>query len=656
MAGLAVLLALASVAVAYPALHLEARQISAQEARASYDYVIAGGGQAGLVIANRLSEDPSKTVLVVEYGHLNTDPAQEEPSSATAYKQHLLYNVTSTVQPGLNGRGNLTVYAAAVVGGGSTINGMMLDRGAPDDYDNWAKLGNPGWAFKDLLPYFKKATSLTPPIPELQREFGITYDLTAYGKNSPVHLSFPTYQWPAVKVQYQGMLQAGVKPQKEGALNAYGLFWFPGALDPVTVTRSYAVSGYYRPVTARKNLDLLTGARVNEITFDKSKRATGVTFQARTADGLGIEDRVQTVKATREVVLTSGFLHTPQILQRSGLGPAELLRRAKIPVLVDLPGVGSNFQDHAVASTNFRFDTDVTPNPTFLTENATFKAWADELWAANRTGPRSMTVGNVGSWIPLSVLASDYKNILKTISSQKVSEYLPSNYAGSSALLEGYKAQRKLLTNSFSRLTTGVIELPFAGRGTSSLSLEHPLSRGTVMLDPKNKYAEPIVDYNTFVNPVDALVIARAYGFVRRWMKTPAMQTLSPVEVLPGSQLTTDAELVETARNVTRPSTMHGSGTAAMAPRKYGGVVAPDLLVYGVSGLSVGDVSIIPLVPGAHTCATVYAVAEKAADLIKARTRDVPFLGQCGGAGYTGSTVCKAPHKCRSLGDRKSVV
>lgn len=647
MARLQALLALASVAVAYPAL--QARQITVQEARASYDYVIAGGGQAGLVIANRLSEDPSKTVLVVEYGYLNTDPAQEEPSSATAYKQHLLYNVTSTPQPGLNGRANLTVFAAAVVGGGSTINGMMLDRGAPDDYDNWAKLNNPGWSFRELLPYFKKATTLTPPEKKLAREFGITYDLSAYGKNSPVHVSYPTYQWPATKVQYQGMLQAGVAPQKEGALHAYGLFWFPGALEPVTVKRSYAVSGYYRPAAARKNLDLLTGTRVNEVVFDKAKRATGVTIQARTADGLGIEPTVQTIKAAREVVLTSGFLHTPQILQRSGVGPADLLRRANIPVVVDLPGVGANFQDHPAGRTNFRFDTDVTPNPSFLTENATFKAWADELWATNRTGPRSITVGNVGSWIPLSVLTPEYKGILKTLSSQKVAQFLPSVYSKSSALLEGYKAQHKILSNSFARLTTGVIELPFSGRGSSSLSLEHPLSRGTVLLNPADKYAEPVIDYNTFANPVDALVVARAVGFVRRWMSTAAMQTLTPVETSPGADLTTDDALVASVRASASPSTAHGCCTAAMAPRKFGGVVASDLRVYGVSGLSVGDVSMIPLIPGAHTCATVYAIAEKAADLIKQRTRDVPFLGQCGGKGYTGSTVCKAPHKCKAL-------
>lgn len=132
--------------------------------------------------------------------------------------------------------------------------------------------------------------------------------------------------------------------------HSYQLFWFPGALDPVTVKRSYAVSGYYTPVASRSNLQLLTGYRVNEVQFDSTKRATGVTIQARgTPDG----QNVQVVKANTEIILTAGYLHTPQILQRSGVGPASLLQRANIPVVVDLPGVGSNFQDHAVASASW---------------------------------------------------------------------------------------------------------------------------------------------------------------------------------------------------------------------------------------------------------------------------------------------------------------
>lgn len=146
------------------------------------------------------------------------------------------------------------------------------------------------------------------------------------------------------------MVQAGVQPQVEGGLNGYGLFWYPGALDPVNVQRSYAVNGYYTPVSSRTNLELLTGYRVNEVQFNSAKHATGVTIQQRgTTDGQG----VKVISANSEIILTAGYLHTPQILQRSGVGPASLLQTANIPVVVDLPGVGSNFQDHASSSASW---------------------------------------------------------------------------------------------------------------------------------------------------------------------------------------------------------------------------------------------------------------------------------------------------------------
>lgn len=683
------LLALSTLVLGYADLlsGLRSREITARQARSSYDYIVVGGGQAGIVIASRLSEDPSKSVLVVEYGYFDTNPAQLEPSSATMYAQRNLYNLTAVPQPGLNNAQNSTVYAAAVVGGGSTINGMMLDRAAPEDYDNWAKLNNSGWSFAELLPYFKKSMQLTPPRSDVAQDFNITYDLSAYGANSPIQLSYPTYQYPGTKIQYQGMVQAGVSPQREGGLNGYGLFWYPGALDPVNVRRSYAVNGYYQPVSSRSNLEVLTGYRVNEVQFDSSKRATGVTIQQRgTPDG----QNVKVISAGSEIVLTAGYLHTPQILQRSGVGPAALLQRANIPVVVDLPGVGSNFQDHASASASFRFSTDVSPNPTSMYTNTTFQQWANDLWQTNRTGPRSMGVGNVGAWIPLQVLTPDYQSIISQIQAQSPAQYLPSAYT--STLVAGYQAQRDLLVGSYGRLTAGVIELPFSGSGGSSLSLEHPLSRGTVQLNPANKYAEPVVDYNTFVNPVDALIVAKSFQFVRKWMNTTAMRQLSPVEQAPGTSLTTDAQLVSAARSGTRASTAHGCCTAPMQPQALGGVVGPDLRVYGVSGLSVGDISIIPLIPAAHTCATVYAVAEKAADLIKARagsngpgssttsassstssstssatrttttsttsttTSTAPQptqtkYGQCGGVGWTGPTLCQAGSTCQKQND-----
>ncbi|KAH7098266.1 alcohol oxidase [Auriculariales sp. MPI-PUGE-AT-0066] len=587
------LLAFTQLAFAYDAAGLAAREIQASQLLSTYDYVIVGGGQAGLVIADRLSEDRSKSVLVVEYGLVDRNPAQIQPSSAVSYRPELLFNITSVVMPTFGNRTG-RIFAAATAGGGSTVNGMMLDRAAPHDYDAWAPFGNSGWSFSGLLPYFKKSTQLTPPNRELAKEFNITYDLNAYGKKSPVQLSYATYQYPGTKVQYKAMLETGIKAQKEQGLNAYGLFWYPSAIDPKTVTRSYAVSAHYDPVSTRANLHLLTYSRVNTVVFDKSKRATGITIQPRDTT------KILNIKAKKEIVLTAGAFHTPQILQRSGVGPAALLKAAKVPVVVDLPGVGSNFQDHPAGSATYTFGTDVLPNPAALQTNTTFIAWADELWAANRTGPRSIGVGMVGAWLPLRELApTDYKQI--------------------AANIRGFRAQRDAIVSSYLSDKAGEIELPFGGAGRFSLSLEHPLSRGTVLLNTTDIYAEPVVDFGTFSNPIDPLVIAKAVKFVRKWTTTASFQTLTPTESLPGTTLQSDEDLVTYIRGAAGASTAHSCCTAAMSPRSYGGVVDANLRVYGVSGLSVGDASIMPMVPAAHTCATVYAIAEKAADLIKSR-------------------------------------
>ncbi|KZV83035.1 alcohol oxidase, partial [Exidia glandulosa HHB12029] len=528
LANFVQLLALIRVCAAYPAdlTDLHKREITARQASETYDYVVVGGGQAGLVVANRLSEDPKKTVLVVEYGYIENNPAQEEPSSATSWSPRLLYNVTSVPLPGLNNLQNGPVYAAAVVGGGSTVNGMMSERGAPENYDNWAKLSDEGWSWKGILPYFKKATHLAPPAAEVAQEYNITYDLAAYGKStSPIEVSYPSFQYPGIKNEVNGLLQLGVPKQKEGAFNAVGLFWFPGLLTGSGVTRSYAVSGYYRPVADRTNLHLLTGHRVNEVLFDKTKRATGVAIQTRD----GGDETITTVKAKREIVLSAGFLHTPQILQRSGVGPADLLKAAGIPVVADLPGVGANLQDHSGFAHNWRFDTDVTPNPNSMFTDTAFAQWANDLWAANRTGPRSLTVGNVGAWLPLPVIAPDYKDIVATMKAQDPKTHLPKTY--DATLIAGYKAQLALLAKAYSGHGTGVLELPFNARGSAIMALEHPLSRGTIRLNTTDKYAEPIVDFNTFSNPVDPLIVARSWQFVRKWMATPAMTELSPVEI-----------------------------------------------------------------------------------------------------------------------------
>ncbi|KAJ3517834.1 hypothetical protein NLJ89_g251 [Agrocybe chaxingu] len=607
---------LATLGAVYGYVHtsgLKARQISAHEMSTSYDYIVVGGGQSGLVVANRLSENPNRSVLVVEYGYFDDNPAQVEPSSSfpVSLPQKDLFNATSVPQPGLNNRLG-QVLAAAVVGGGSTINGMVFDRGSAEDYDIWERFGNPGWGWKHLLPYFKKSTTFTPPRPELAREFNITWDAErAYG-NGPIRANFPDWQWPTLKIQWDAWREIGMPVNVEGAAgDAWGAYWTPSSMD-TSYRRSYSRTGYWDPASTRKNLDLLIGYRVNEVLFNSGKRATAVTIQER--DTPNNASRI-TVRATREIILCAGWLHTPQILQRSGLGPRARLEEAGVEVLVDLPGVGSNLQDHPAFIIDYQYLTDLFPNPSSLTDNTTFAAWANEQWIQRR-GPLSMGITNSLVTAPLVTLPN-YHTVLQKGYTQDVEAYLPKTY--SAQQVKSFITQRDILLASFPRLNNGVVEMIFAGQPGTFIILMKPLSRGTTLLNTTDVYAEPIIDYNTNINPVDLDIMVSTIMLYRRWMSTKAMERLTPVETFPGLNVTTNEQIIASLKNTMQSGVGHSCCTAAMSPRELSGVVAPDLTVYGVIGLSIGDLSVVPIIPATHTCATVYAIAEKAADLIKAR-------------------------------------
>lgn len=224
-------------------------------------------------------------------------------------------------------------------------------------------------------------------------------------------------------------------------------------------------------------------------------------------------------------------------------------------------------------------------------------------------GPRSLGVGNALATLPLRSVDQDWMSTLVKLRSQNLSRYLPDHYTDEQ--VRGYLAQTKLLRSSFSHLDNGAVELPFTGVNRSFVVLEKPLSRGVVLINTTDPYASPTIDYQTNVNPLDVEIMTAPVRLYRKWHTTPSMQTLTPVEILPGSHVTTDTEFADYIAGSTTPTNGHSCGTAAMAPRSLGGVVAPDLTVYGVKRLSVGDISIIPMIPASHTCSTVYAIAEK---------------------------------------------
>jgi choline dehydrogenase-like flavoprotein len=556
---------------------------------------------------------------VIEYGPLSQDdsfmPLYNAPSPA------FMYNLTSVPQPNVNNR-TFPVANGAVVGGGSAVNGQFFDRGAAEDYDNWAKFsGNKGWDWKGLFPYFKKSSALAPPTPAMKK-WGITYDPAAYSSNGPVVGGYPDYQYATQKTSWDAWVEKGIPVQKEHADgHAYGIFWIPTSMDPARAyNRSFAGLSHYIKVQPRKNYHLLTLHRVTKVNFsnkDKKKHAVSVDVKDR------YSATTFKVKAKREIILSASATRTPLLLQYSGIGPKKVLDAAKVKTLIDLPGVGWNLQDHSFALSLYNFTTDPSfPKPTTIASNATYKAEAYEIFKKTNGGPYTAVVTVSGAFLPPSTFVGDqYNAMVKEIANQKPEAYLPADTP--KELIAGYAKQKEILLASFKSKTNAFLEHPFTGKGWGMCILLKPFSRGSIKINPADPLGDPIFDYRLWSNPIDKKMHIRMQSYMRKhFLDSKAFKNLTVVEQDPAPGAVTDDAGWENwllNENKLFASNGHSVGTASMMPRELGGVVDNQLRVYGTLGLSIADTSIIPLLPGTHTQTTAYAIGEKAADMIKAR-------------------------------------
>ncbi|KAF9694077.1 hypothetical protein EKO04_008004 [Ascochyta lentis] len=583
----------------------------------TYDYIIVGGGTTGLVVANRLSEDLTKTVLVIENGGLDNGTMSSIPGNSGGLNTAAMYDIYSASVPNLGNR-TFLVTVGNVVGGGSYVNGMQFDRGANADYDAWAELGNEGWGWEGLQPYFAKSNHFDPPSAETTKEFGITYDETAYG-HGPLKVSIPDYQFPDMKYIFHSWDNVSIPHPKEGFVDPVGVYFTPNTINKATAMRSTSRSAYYDPIVSRKNLKLLINTHVDEIIFESNKNgtltATGVKFTKN-----GSSNQTQAF-ARKEVVLAAGGVFTPHLLMNSGVGPKDVLMAAGVIVKKNLPAVGSNFQDHVANYMNFDLR-DLSPESIpGLSSNTTFNQTSYEEFLAYKTGPYSAGKANALVFMALKHFDSTFDKTVSKIRSQNAAEFLPKRYAQDKQLLAGFIKQRKIIAKQFSGTAAAVGEIVIQPWGFSGIANNKPLSRGTITLNNTHPREYPIVQWNTFQNPIDADVMIALTRYNRKHWASGSLARYQPIELSPGPQYQSNAEIIygSIESGSLQPSFAHPSGGCSMMPEELGGYVSDELLVYGIGQLSIVDASIIPLIPAAHLQATMYAIAEKAADIIKRR-------------------------------------
>ncbi|PVH77666.1 GMC oxidoreductase [Cadophora sp. DSE1049] len=579
----------------------------------SYDFIIVGAGIGGLTVADRLTEDPNTSVLVVEYGPF--DKGEDSVLVPGSYfpVPYFWPNIFSTPQRGLN---NSTYFVpmGRVVGGGSTINAMFFHRCPAVDYDSWEALGNRGWGWKDLLPYFKKSETFSPPEAAFAKKYNITWESSAHGSKGPVQASYSPYDYQSSANFWNAASAVGIAPRQDpNAGDATGLFWLLRALDPVTRVRSYAKTAHYDRVrNSRPNYHLLPEYAVSKVLF-KDKKAVGVEYISP-ATG-----EVQTAKARKEIVMAAGAVHSPQILQLSGVGPKALLQSLGIKVVVDLPGVGQNFQDHLDLKVDHTFTSNIEPNGGSLNTNATYDAEQRALYDSSQEGAYTLIrgTGNNIALLPLKNATSNWKSIIDLAKSQNPASLLPPNTH--SSVIKGYAAQRKLLFAHYASSKTAIGSLSWNTGAQTTVYMIKPLSRGSIAINSTSILDNPLIDYGALTDPTDIELVLSLFLKNRQIMAQPSMQALGPTEISPGAEITNDEDLISKIRTLINPSNAHECCTLPMMKLELGGVVDDQLRVYGVQGLSVADASFMPITPASAPSATIYAAGEKAADLIKKR-------------------------------------
>ncbi len=533
----------------------------------SFTYVIVGGGSAGCVLANRLSSDPSNTVCLIESGPPDRHPFIHVPLGFIALMRHPVFNwrFSSTPQPGTDDRA-IYVPRGRVLGGTSSINGMVYTRGHPADYDGWAAAGNAGWSYADVLPYFRRS------------ENNLRWrDSPFHGIDGPLIVSDHgrTNKMGQVLIDAAESLQFRRNPDFNRGVNQEG-FGFRQVTQYRGRRQSAAVA-FLDPVRSRKNLTVLTSCSADRVRIDGGK-AAGVDVR------IG-DDRMQ-IRATREVIVAAGTISSPLLLMRSGIGDGEELRRHGIEVRRHLPGVGRNLQDHACVGIDV-------------------------------SAPRSPSYGLSPRAIPqLALGLLEYAFAGRGL--------LASNIVEAGAFVRTNDAlDRPDLSFTFMSARRNLRGKLGRGHGYALIpQLLRPRSRGRITLSGPGADAPPSIDLGCLNDHSDVEALLRGLKLGRRILAAPAFDAYGGVEELPGPQVSTDDQLRAYIRQYCATA-FHPVGTCRMGGDDLA-VVDTTLRVRGIGGLRVVDASVMPDIIGGNTNAPTMMIAEKAADMILGNAAPAP--------------------------------
>jgi choline dehydrogenase len=526
----------------------------------AYDYIVIGAGSAGCVMASRLSENPDHSVLLLEAGSRDTNPWIHVPIGyfKTMHNPKTDWCYMTEPDPGLNGR-RLQWPRGKVLGGSSSLNGLLYIRGQKEDYDDWAALGNEGWSYKDVLPYFIKSED---------QERGAD---DFHGVGGPLSVSNIRVKREICDKFIDAAQQVGIPRNDDcNGETQEGVGYFQLTIKR-TGTRCSTAVGFLRPALKRGNLHAVTNALVHRIEFD-GNRVVGVT--------LSIKGQMHSIRCRREVVLSAGAINSPQTLMLSGVGDREELARHNIPLVKHLPGVGRNLQDHLQIRTIYKVNKPITLNDEV--NNPLRKVMMGLEYAMFRTGPLTMAASQVYIFTktPQSPKRPDIQYHLQPLSADKPADG----------------------THRFSAFTASVCQL-------------RPTSTGHIALKSANPAQYPAIHPNYLATEEDQRTAIESIKITRQIVNAPALAPLIQEEHEPGVQHQSDEQLLEYARN--RATTIyHPTGTCKMGHDEMA-VVDARLRVQGIEGLRVVDASIMPIIVSGNTNAPTIMIAEKAADMMK---------------------------------------